>query len=201
MRARPSLPAVAALAALAAFTVWITWRAKAIETRLGGHGGQGGWVTALDGKPAPDFHLAALDGRTVSLADYRGKKLVVTFWASWCGPCRMELPALEKFYRQTHNGDADYEIVSISIDNDRAAAETAATQLKVPFAVLLDPASKTLETYGVDAIPALFVIDKDGRVMHGQVGFAPGFEIILAQELGIKNYNPMAGATDASGSH
>ena len=158
-------------------------------------------MTELDGKPAPDFHLTALDGRTVSPADFRGKKLVVTFWASWCGPCRMELPALEKFYRQTHKGHADYEIVSISIDDDRAAAETAATQLKVPFPVLLDPASKTLATYGVDAIPALFVIDKDGKVLHGQVGFAPGFEFILAQELGIKDYSPMVGATDDSGSH
>lgn len=198
MRARPSPSAIAALAALAAFTVWITWRAKAIEIRLNGHGGQ---ATALDGKPAPDFRLASLDGRTLSPADFRGKKLVVSFWASWCGPCRMELPALARFYRQTHKSDADYEIVSINIDDDRAAAQTAATELKVPFAVLLDPASKTLQTYGAAAIPALFVIDKDGKVLHGQTGFAPGFEFLLAQQLGIKDYNPMAGATDDSGSH
>ncbi|MGO9009772.1 MAG: TlpA family protein disulfide reductase [Bryobacteraceae bacterium] len=198
MRARPSPSAVAALAALAAFTVWITWRAKAIETRLSGHAGQ---ATALDGKPAPDFRLAALDGRTLSPADFRGKKLVVSFWASWCGPCRMELPALAKFYRQTHKSDADYEIVSINIDDDRAAAQAAATELKVPFPVLLDPTSKTSRTYGVDAIPTLFVIDKDGKVLHGQVGFAPGFEIILAQQLGIRNFNPITGAADASGSH
>ncbi|MFY9728430.1 MAG: TlpA disulfide reductase family protein, partial [Bryobacteraceae bacterium] len=172
--------------------------AKAIETRLGGRGGQ---ATALDGKSAPDFRLAALDGRSLSPADFRGKKLVVSFWASWCGPCRMELPALAKFYRQTHKSDADYEIVSINIDDDRAAAQAAATELKVPFPVLLDPTSKTSGTYGVGAIPTLFVIDKDGKVLHGQVGFAPGFEIILAQQLGIKNYNPITGAADASGSH
>ncbi len=199
MRARPSPPAAAALAALAVFTVWITWRAKAIETGLNGHVGRGGMITALDGKTAPDFHLAALDGRTLSPADFRGRKLVVSFWASWCGPCKMELPALAKFYQNTHKGDADYEIVSISIDDERTDAETAATQLKLPFPVLLDPASKTLQTYGVDAIPALFVIDKDGKVLHGQVGFEPGFEFILAQQLGIKNYNPITGATDASG--
>lgn len=198
MRARPSLRAAAALAALAVFTVWITWRAKAIDTGLGGHGGQ---AAALDGKTAPKFYLTALDGRAVSPADFRGKKLVVTFWASWCGPCRMELPALAKFYQQTHKGNPDYEIVSISVDDDRASAESAATQLKVPFPVLLDPTSRTLQAYGVDAIPALFVIDKDGKVLHGQVGLAPGFEFILAQQLGIKNYNPMAGATDDNASH
>jgi len=199
MRAPPSTPAVAALVALAAFTVWITWRAKTIETSLGSFEGQ---ASALDGKPAPDFRLASLDGRTVSAAEFRGKKkLVVSFWASWCGPCRMEMPMLAKFYRQTHKGDADYEMVSVSVDADRADAETAATQLKVPFAVLLDPTSQTLQTYGVDAIPAVFVIDKDGKVIHGEVGFETGLDFILAQELGIKNYNPMAGATDDSGSH
>ena len=199
MRARPSASAAVALAALAAFTVWITWRAKTIETSLGALEGQ---ASALDGKPAPDFRLASLDGRTVSAADFRGKKkLVVNFWASWCGPCRMEMPVLTRFYRQTHKGDADYEIVSISVDNDRATAETAATQLKLPFAVLLDPTSKTLQSYGVDAIPAMFVIDKDGKVIHGQVGFEAGLDFILAQELGIKNYFPNAGATDDSSSH
>jgi peroxiredoxin len=196
---RASAPAVAALAILAAFTVWITWRAKTIETSLGSFEGQ---ASALDGKPAPDFRLASLDGRTVSAADFRGrKKLVVSFWASWCGPCRMEMPVLAKFYRLTHKADADYEIVSISVDDDRADAEKAAAELKMPFTVLLDPTSRTLQSYGVDAIPAMFVIDKDGKVLHGQVGFETGFDFLLAQELGIKNYTPMAGATDDSGSH
>ena len=199
MRARPSASAVVALAVLAAFTVWITWRAKTIETSLGGPEGR---ATALDGKPAPGFQLASLDGRTVSAADFRGKKkLVVGFWASWCEPCRMEMPMLARFYQRTHKGDADYEIVSISVDDDRAAAETAASQLKVPFAVLLDPTGKAARAYGVDAIPAVFVIDKDGKVVHGQVGFQANTDIFLAMELGIKNYNPMAGATDDSGSH
>jgi peroxiredoxin len=199
MRARPSAPAAVALAALAAFTVWITWRAKTIETSLGSFEGQ---ASALDGKPAPDFRLASLDGRTVSPADFRGKKkLVVGFWASWCGPCRMELPALARLYRLTHKGDADYEMVAISIDEDRAAAEVAATQLKVPFAVLLDPTGKTARTYGVEAIPALFVIDKDGKVVHGLVGFQAGTDMVVAMALGIRNYNSMAGAADDSGSH
>ena len=92
-------------------------------------------------------------------------------------------------------------MVSINIDDDRAAAEIAATQLKVPFAVLLDPKGTASRTYGVDAIPALFVIDKDGKVIRGQAGFEAGFEYALAQELGIKNYDPRTGATDDSRSH
>jgi peroxiredoxin len=113
----------------------------------------------------------------------------------------LELPELARFYRRTHKDDADYEIVSISIDDDRADAERAATQLKVPFAVLLDPSGKSSRMYGVNAIPALFVIGKDGKVIRGQVGFEAGFDIILAQELGIANYTPGMGAVDVSGSH
>lgn len=196
MHARPSPSATVALAILAGFTVWITWRAKAIESGLSGHIGR---ITALDGKPAPDFQLASLDGRTVSVAEFRGKKkLVVSFWASWCGPCRRELPVLARFYQQTHDA-ADYEIVAISVDNNRADAQAGATQLKLPFPVLLDLTGATSQVYGVDAIPALFVIGKDGKVLNGQAGFEMGFELLLAQQLGIKNYNPAAGATHDGG--
>ena len=194
MRAPPSPRAALALALIAAFTVWITWRAKTIESSLSGSGKQ---VSELDGKPAPAFRLASLDGRAVSTDEFRGKKLVVGFWASWCGPCRMELPVLARFYRQTHTADAGYEVVAIDIDDDRAAAEAAATELKLPFAVLLDADGKVSKSYGVDAIPALFVIDENGKVVRGEAGF----EFALAQELGIKNYSPTAGAANDSGSH
>jgi hypothetical protein len=98
---------VFALVVLATFTVWITWRAKAIE--LAGRWSQA--PSALIGKPAPDFDLQSLDGRKVSLADYRDRTLAVTFWASWCAPCRMELPVLTKFYQQTHNDGSSFEIL------------------------------------------------------------------------------------------
>jgi hypothetical protein len=102
---RTDLRSVLAIATLATFTVWITWRAKSIE--LLGHSGQA--RSALMGKPAPDFDLESLDGRRVSLADYRGKTVALTFWASWCAPCRMELPVLTKLYEQTHNSESSFE--------------------------------------------------------------------------------------------
>jgi peroxiredoxin len=198
MDASRSTPAAAALALFAVFTVWVTWQAKTIETRFA----PDAQTATLRGKPAPAFSLVALDGRTVSAADFRGKaRLVVSFWASWCGPCHVELPALARFYQRTHKSAADYEIVTINIDDQREAAETAATQLKLPFGVLLDPSGTVMRTYGVNAIPALVIIDKDGTVIRSITGLDPGFEFILAQDLGIKNYNPFDGASDGSAGH
>ncbi len=189
MRSRPSPRAILALAAVAAFTVWITWRAKALE--LGSHRHDA--PSVLIGKPAPDFALESLDGHQVSLADYRGKKLVVTFWASWCGPCRMELPVLAKFYQQTHKPDSDFEVLAISIDTEKDAAQGAARTLKLPFPVLLDSDSRLSDTYHVEAIPMMFVIDKAGSVAQSHTGFEVGLDFILAQQLDIKNYTPLPG--------
>jgi peroxiredoxin len=142
---------VLAIAVLATFSVWITWRAKGIE--LAGRWSQ--TPSALTGKPAPDFSLESLDGRRVSLADYRGKTVAVTFWASWCGPCRLELPVLTKFYQQTHRSWSSFEILALSVDNTRGAAQDAARSLNLPFPVLLDPESRASSAYQVEAIPML----------------------------------------------
>jgi peroxiredoxin len=182
MRSRPSLAAVLAVAALAVFTVWITWRAKSLESESPA----GNQAVALLHKPAPDFSLPALDGHVVSLAAERGKrKVVVSFWASWCGPCRMELPVLRSFYERTHKSDSDFEVLAISLDVDRDSAERMANELKLPFPVLLDSSQTIARAYGVWGIPMLFIVDKSGRVSYSGTGFNPGFEFLLASQLGI----------------
>jgi peroxiredoxin len=186
---RLSPRAALALAAVALFSVWIGWRAKALEL----HAGRSGEISRLTGQPAPDFDLESLDGRRVSLASLRGKPVAVTFWASWCSPCRMELPVLARFYRQTHKSDSDFEILAISIDSTKEDAQGAAKTLKIPFPVLLDLDSRLAGAYHVDSIPTLFVIGRDGKVAWSNTGFSVGIEILLAQQLGIENYNPAAG--------
>jgi peroxiredoxin len=182
MWSRLSASAVMALISLAVFTFWITWKAKALETGPGGANHE----MALWNKPAPALSLPSLDGRTISLADYRGKKsVIVAYWASWCGPCRMELPVLESFYRHARKAGADFEILAINIDEYKDSAEGAARELKLPFPVLLDPHQKAAGDYGIYSIPALLVVDKTGKVAYQDIGFNPGMETTLALQLGI----------------
>jgi peroxiredoxin len=193
MRSRPSALSLVAILFLAAFTIFITWRAKSLEAALRDRGEQ----SELINKPAPTFELPALDGRQITLADYHGKKkLVLSFWASWCGPCRMEMPVLRQFYQQHRKQSDSFEVLAISIDDERPPADAFATEMKLPFPVLLDLTNKTARAYQVDAIPVLFVIDENGKVIYGHTGFDAGMEYVLAHHLGLTNKPGDGGAAD-----
>jgi peroxiredoxin len=200
MALMPSRPpsATIAFAALAIFTVWITWKAKSLE--LSSRDSQS--KPAMVGKQAPDFQLTTLDGRIVTLAEFRGKKkVVIDFWASWCGPCRIEMPVMRRFYQSTHKADAKFEFLAISTDEDRADAESAAKHDKLPFTVLMDSAGKTASAYQVEAIPTLLVIDEQGKVEWGETGFRTMTEIFLATALDIKDYKPQFGTESDAVTH
>ena len=181
-RPRLSAPAILGIVILAGVTVLLTWRASLLETRLEDEREQ----PELVSKPAPDFSVSTLDGRTVTLADFRGqKKLVVAFWASWGMPCRMEMPALIQFYKNNHTGSSHFEILAVSIDGVTKEAGDFATAMKLNFPVLLDPSQKMANAYGVEGIPTMFVIDKNGKVVYGRAGFDASMEFRLANALGI----------------
>lgn len=183
VRPRLSATAILGIAVLVIFTVLITWRASLLETKLQRESEQ----PELVDKPAPDFSALTLDGRTVSLGDFRGqKKVVVTFWASWCGPCRMEMPSLIQFYKRNHSEASDFEILALSIDENPKDAATFASAMKLNFPVLLDSSKAVANAYGVEGIPTMFVIDKAGKVIYGHAGFDATMEFRLANELGIK---------------
>jgi peroxiredoxin len=179
--------AAVATAGLALFTVWITWRAKALE--IGGMRPHSGKHLTLN-KPVPGFRLTSIDGRTVDLAELRGRNVAITFWASWCGPCRMEMPVLRTFYEKARPKASDFEVLAISLDTEREDAAIAAKELKIPFPVLHDAGGKISDQYGVEVIPALFVVNKNGDLIYSSTGFDMSIEMMLAQQLGIKNYSP-----------
>ena len=194
---RRSVPAVLGIVALAAFTVLITWRAYVLEGILQRQSRE----PALVHQPAPEFAVSTLDGQTVSLKDFHGqKKVVVSFWASWCGPCRLEMPELTEFYKQNHNASSDFEILAVSIDEDPQAAARFAAANKLNFIVLLDPKQKMAEAYQVEGIPTMFVIDKDGKITYGHMGYDTAMSYWLKRELGIKEKKPEEGAADGDAS-
>jgi peroxiredoxin len=160
----------------------LAWRAKSFGMRMLGFGDS----QALVNKAGPEFVLTDLGGKTISTKDFRGKKkLVVSFWASWCGPCRMELPELEAFYQKYHRPESNFEVLAVSTDADRAAAEEYVRKAKLSFPVLLDERGKTQDAYGVSAIPMVFVIDEEGKVIYADVGYEFLLERTLKRVLGV----------------
>ncbi|MFI5053188.1 MAG: TlpA family protein disulfide reductase [Acidimicrobiia bacterium] len=118
------------------------------------------------GQPAPDFELTTLDGKTVKLSDYRGKPVVLNFWASWCTPCRKEFPLLRNTLA-AHHGD----FVLVGVDtNDPIESDgrTFAEQEKAGWPNGFDPDAVVARGYGVNPLPQTFFIDRDG-VIRSQV--------------------------------
>jgi len=121
------------------------------------------------GDRAPGFSLETLDGKTVSLADFRGKVVMVHFWATWCPPCVEEMPTLEQLARSM--SAKDFEILAVSEDEGGAAAVNAFMQkngLSIP--VLLDPSGQTAKRYGTFKFPETYVIDREGVVRDKAIG-------------------------------
>jgi cytochrome c biogenesis protein CcmG, thiol:disulfide interchange protein DsbE len=198
MRPKLSLPLIAAIVLLVAFTIFITWRAKKLDLSLR----KSSENPSLTGQMAPNFSLPAVGGRTISLADYRGKKkIVVSFWASWCAPCRLETPALKEFYEKHHNDSENFELLAVSIDSDRADAEAYAAESRMPFPVLLDLNTTASHAFGVNAIPALFVIDERGKITYEHTGYDGAIALQLARQLGLNDNSGEGDSADGDSSH
>lgn len=118
--------------------------------------------TEAQPEAAPDFSLQTLNGRTVRLSDYRGQVVLLNTWATWCPPCRDEMPDLEAYYRQ-HQAD-DFVVLAV---NSQESAGTVATFLEehdFTFPVLLDPGGVVMRDYDVLGLPTSFFIDREGAV-------------------------------------
>jgi peroxiredoxin len=114
-------------------------------------------------RPATDFELPRTGGGTGSLSQYSGKWVILTFWASWCGPCRSEMPSLESLHRS--HGNQGVVVLGVSVDNERSAADGFAEQLGLSFPLLWDERGQVGNQYQATAIPMSYLVDPAGRVV------------------------------------
>jgi peroxiredoxin len=118
---------------------------------------------------AQDFELPTLSGAYVRLSDYRGKVIFLNIWATWCPPCREEMPSMESLYRRMKG--RDFEMLAVSIDREgKQVVQPFAVKYGLTFPVLLDPDSKTSRPYGLTGVPETFIIDKNGVIIKKIIG-------------------------------
>jgi peroxiredoxin len=118
---------------------------------------------------APDFSLPDLSGTMHTLSSYKGKVVFLNLWTTWCPPCRMEMPAMERLYRRLR--DRDFVMLAVSADEGgKAAVAPFVEELGLTFPVLLDPEGRLSPRYGVTGYPETFVIGRDGKVVNHTIG-------------------------------
>jgi len=177
--------------AVFAWAGWANWeyRRQAAERQLASvaqgelvpdpAGGAPQFVTPLKGKPAPEFALEDLSGKKVSLASYKGKAVLINFWATWCGPCKIETPWLIELRNQY--AAQGFEILGVSTDDidrddkqklidEKKEIAHSAEQMHIPYPVLIDGASLATPYGGLDEMPTSFFVDRNGTVVAAQLG-------------------------------
>jgi cytochrome c biogenesis protein CcmG/thiol:disulfide interchange protein DsbE len=162
-------PLVAAGLGLAlAFAVFLAVRGTAARTQTS----ESSTRSAQDRKSAPEFELKDGDGKVVRLSDYKGKVVLLNFWATWCGPCKIEMPWFIEFERKYK--DKGFAVVGVAMDEEGwQAVKPFLADMAVNYRVLLG-SDQTAELYGgVSALPTTFLIDQEGKVASTHVGLAP----------------------------
>jgi len=130
---------------------------------------------------APDFTLRSLEGRNLRLAEQRGQVVLVNFWASWCGPCKQEMPHLNRLYDKYRS--SGFVLLGVNIDDDTHAAATAISRWGVRFPVLLDADKSVSKLYDLGSMPATVLIDRDGKVRYLHRGYREGYEETYDQQI------------------
>ena len=123
------------------------------------------------GAPAPDWELTGQDGNTVKFSDFRGKVVILNFWATWCMPCRIEIPHLDELQKQY--GDKGLAIVGVSLDEQGPeVVKKFVKQFQMTYLVVMGNEKIVAAYGGIEGIPTTFVIGRDGRIVSRHIGFA-----------------------------
>ncbi len=125
-------------------------------------------------EPAPDFTLKTLEGPNLRLEEYRGQVVLINFWASWCGPCRQEMPILDRLHQRYE--DTGFAVLGVNVEGETAPAQKIVDKTNVTFPVLIDEGQAVSEMYELEAMPSTVVVDRDGVVRYVHRGYKPGDE-------------------------
>ena len=124
--------------------------------------------------PAPNFTLKSLQGKNLKLSEMRGEVLLINFWASWCGPCRKEMPLLNALHNKYE--PLGFKVIGINVEENPDDARGFMRDFPVDFPVLLDSTNKVSKLYDVVAMPTTVVVDRDGNMRFLHKGYKPGDE-------------------------
>jgi peroxiredoxin len=130
---------------------------------------------------APDFTLRSMDGPNLRLQEQRGQVVMINFWATWCGPCRQEMPHLTRLYDKYRS--AGFVILGVNVDDDARRATDLATKLGLKFPVLLDTDKTVSRLYDLGTMPTSVLVDRNGRVRYVYNGYVAGYEDLYEKQI------------------
>jgi len=125
-------------------------------------------VTRVSPYKAHDFEVRSLDGKTVSLSDMRGKVVFLNFWATWCGPCKMEVGEIDRLYDKL--GGKNFTVMAVSVGEDGRKVSRFMDREGIDFPVYLDIDTNVAREYRVNGIPTTFIVDPDGNIVGSALG-------------------------------
>lgn len=131
--------------------------------------------------PVPDFTLKSLDGENLRLEELRGQVVLINFWASWCGPCRQEMPVLQKIHERYE--PLGFTVLGVNVDENPEQAKRIVDRMNIQFPLLLDTDQDVSERYDVNAMPFTVLVDRDGNVNYVHRGYRPGDEVDYVDRL------------------
>jgi peroxiredoxin len=132
-------------------------------------------------QPAPDFSLPARGGSTIDLSQFKGQVVMINFWASWCGPCRQEMPLLESMYKKYK--PLGFTLLGVNVEPEQKDAEGFLKQTPVTFPVLFDAKSKVSSLYNVQGMPTTVFINRKGEVVLVHQSYKPGDENLYMDQI------------------
>ncbi|MDF1644654.1 MAG: TlpA disulfide reductase family protein [Pseudomonadales bacterium] len=130
---------------------------------------------------APDFTLKSSTGENQRLSELKGEVVMINFWASWCGPCRQEMPELAAIQKKYQ--DLGFTVLGVNVEEDSSKANELLAENPVNFPILYDTENKVTKLFRVDAMPSTILVDRDGNMRYLHKGYKPGYEDTYAQQV------------------